>query len=112
MEALKRQVHQTKKEASEASNQWERKYTIDTGKYKRETVEIKIWMRAKKIKLVEISTKHQALQLAYQYLRQDFERQRSEFVAFCKEYCRHATQREELIGHLRMVDQDWRGQSY
>ena len=57
-------------------------------------------MRVEKIKLVEISTKHQALQLAYQYLRQDFERKRSDFVARCEEYHRHAAQRQELIGHL------------
>ena len=53
-----------------------------------------------------MNTEHQAFQLVYQYLRQDFERQKSDFVAFCEEYHRHATQQEELIGHLQMVGED------
>ena len=111
MEALKRHVHQTKKEAFEASNKWQKKYITDIGKYMKETVEMKR-MLAEKINLAEISIEHQALQSAYQYLHQEFERQRHDFVALREEYHCHVAQREELIGHLRMVDQDWRGQSY
>ena len=33
-------------------------------------------------------------------------------MAFCEEYRRHAAQREELIGHLQMVGEDWRVQSH
>ena len=61
VEALKKQVHQAKKEAFEASSQWEKMYIVDTEKYKRESVEIKIQMRAEKIKLVEMSNEHQAI---------------------------------------------------
>ena len=42
IDTLKRQVHQVKKEAFKASNQWEKKYTAKVGKYKKESVEMKI----------------------------------------------------------------------
>ena len=100
MKALKKQVHQTKKEAIKASSQWEKKHTINIEKYKKKTAKMKIQVRAEKIKLAEMNTEHQTLQSAYQYLRQDFERQISDFVALREEYHCHATQREELIGHL------------
>ena len=61
MEALKEKVHQTKKETIEASSQWEKKYTTDIEKYKKETTEMKILVRAKKIKLEEMNIEHQAL---------------------------------------------------
>ena len=32
-------------------------------------------------------------------------------MALCDEYRRHVAQQEELIGHLRMVGEDWRIQS-
>ena len=35
METLKKQVHQIKKEASEASSQWEEKYASNIGKQKK-----------------------------------------------------------------------------
>ena len=68
-------------------------------------------LRAEKIKQVE-STKCQALQLAYQYLQQDFARKKKEFDVIHEKYHRHAAQREKLIGHLRMVNEDWRAQSH
>ena len=49
IEFLKKQVHQTKEEVIEASNKWEKKYFVDTGKQKRENIEFKIRLRAKKI---------------------------------------------------------------
>ena len=73
---------------------------------------MKIRLRAKKIKLAKISTECQALKSAYQYLRQDFKRQRKNFDVLREEYCRHVAQREELIGHLRMVSEDWQAQSH
>ena len=39
---LKKQVHQIKKEVFEASNQWEKKYTKDVGRNKKEGDEMKI----------------------------------------------------------------------
>ena len=65
MESLKKQVHQANKEAFEASSQWEKKYAANIGKYKKENVEMKIQLWVEKIKLVEMSTECQALQLAY-----------------------------------------------
>ena len=105
-EALKRKVHQVKKEASGASNQWEKKYVSHTVKYKKENVEMKIQLQAKKIEQVEMSNEHQTLQSAFQYLQKDFARQRKDFDAFYEEYRRHAAQREELIEHLWMVSED------
>ena len=53
---MKKQVCQIKKKASKGSSLWGKKYTIDTKKYKRENVEMKIQLRAKKIKQAELST--------------------------------------------------------
>ena len=53
IDTLKKQVHQTKKEGFEASRQWEKKYTEDIGRYKKERAEMKIWMQADKIKLAK-----------------------------------------------------------
>ena len=72
MEALKKQVLEVKKEVFEASSKWEEKYAVDIGKHKRENVETKIWLRAKKIKQAKLNNEHQALQSAFQYLQQDF----------------------------------------
>ena len=58
-----------------------------------------------------MSTEYQAFQSAFQYLQQDFVRQRRDFDALHEEYRRHITQREELINHLQMVSEDWRAQS-
>ena len=44
VDTLKKQVHQIKKEVFEASNQWEKKYTKDVGRNKKEGVEMKIRM--------------------------------------------------------------------
>ena len=59
-----------------------------------------------------MSTKHQAFQTAFQYLQQDFVSQRRHFDVFREEYRKHAAQREKLIGHLLMVNEDLRAQSY
>ena len=61
---------------------------------------MKIRMRVEKIKFVEMSNEHQALQSAYQYLRQDFKMKRSDFVALRVENHRHATQCLKLASHL------------
>ena len=55
-----------------------------------------------------MSHEHQALQSTFQSFQQDFTRQRKNFDELCKEYRHHATQREKLISHLRMVDEDWK----
>ena len=47
---------------------------------------MEIWLREENIKQTKIRTKHQALQLAFQYLQQDFVRQISDFDAFREEY--------------------------
>ena len=111
VEPLKKQVRQVKKEAFEASSKWEEKYAVDIEKHKRENIEMKIRLRAKKIKHVELSSKHQALlQSAFQYLQQDFTRQKRDFDALYEEYSRHVTQREEMIDYLWIVSEDWRVQ--
>ena len=61
---------------------------------------MKIRMQVEKIKLAEMSNEHQALQSAFQNLQQDFARQKKDCDTLCEEYRHHATQREELIGHL------------
>ena len=49
MEALKKQIHQINKEASEASSNWEEKYAANTEKHKK-NAEMKIRLWTKKIK--------------------------------------------------------------
>ena len=44
IDILKKQVHQIKKEVFKASNQWEKKYTKDVGRNKKEGDEMKIRM--------------------------------------------------------------------
>ena len=72
---------------------------------------MKIWLWAKKIRQAELSNEHQAIQSAFQYLQQDFGRQKRDFGTPCEEYDRHVAQREETISHLRIVKEDWRVQS-
>ena len=69
---------------------------------------MKIQLQAKKIKQTDMSHEHQALQSTFQSFQQDFTRQRKDFDELCEEYRHHATQREKLISHLRMVDEDWK----
>ena len=81
---------------------------IYTRKYKKENAEMKIQMWEERIKQAKMSTKHQAFQTAFQYLQQDFVSQRRHFDVFREEYRKHAAQREKLIGHLLMVNEDLR----
>ena len=90
IDMLKKQVHQIRKEVSKASNQREKKYTENIGRYKKERAEIKIWKQVDKIKLVEMDNEHQTLRSVYCYLRQDFQKKKYEFDVLRKEYRRHA----------------------
>ena len=81
---MKKLVSQIKKEASEASSQWDKKYDDDTRKHKKENVEMKIQLLVKKIKQVEFSTEHQAFQSAFQCLQQNFVRKKETLMPFVR----------------------------
>ena len=69
IESLKKQVRQVREEAFKASSKWEEKYVVDIGKHKRENVELKIQLQAKRIKQVELNNENQAVQSAFQYIQ-------------------------------------------
>ena len=81
---MKKQVRQVREEVSEALNKWEEKYVTDIEKQQRENAKMKIWLQVKRIKQAKLSTKNQAFQSAFQYLKQAFANRKGILMHFVK----------------------------